>query len=80
MMPKLPKKGQIDFIADKTWNKKGRVGFISILIMANSGYLMANRRTKKMDRTLIFNFYVSSLVLVLTVTLHVFGVLTHSAH
>ena len=35
---------QIDFIADKTWNKKGRVGFISILIMANSCYLMANRR------------------------------------
>ena len=36
---------QMDFIADKTWNKKGRVGFISILIMANSYYLMANRRT-----------------------------------
>ena len=36
---------QMDFIANKTWNKKERVGFISISIMANSYYLMANRRT-----------------------------------
>lgn len=38
---------RIDYIIDKTWIKKGRVGFISILIMANSCYSMANRRTKK---------------------------------
>ena len=38
---------QTDFIVDKNWNKKRRVGFISILIMAKSCYSMANRRTKK---------------------------------
>ena len=38
---------QIDFIVDKTWNKKGRGGFISILFMANSCYSTANRRTEK---------------------------------
>ena len=45
---------QIDFIVDKNWNKKRRVGFISILIMAKSCYSTANRRTKKIGWN--FNF------------------------
>ena len=44
---------QIDFIVDNL-GQKGQVGFISILIMANSCYSTANRRTKKNGWNFIF--------------------------
>ena len=61
---------QIDFIVDNLEPKR-RVGFISILIMADSCYSTAHRRTKKIDGTLTFN---------LTVTLHVFRVPTYASN